>query len=129
MSLEEALRQLDQEGARAVLTGDVETLENLYAPDHLLHFAPAKVVRTRDQILKDVRAKCVIYSAFSRTTEHVSLHGEVAVTIGGEIAVPLGNHPAHRTAGQAVHRRYTHVWRRDGSRWRLLVRHVNVLES
>ena len=129
ISPEETLRQLDQEGARAVLAGDWATLDGLYAPDHLLHFAPGKIVRTRDQVLDDVRAHRVIYSSFSRATEHVSLHGHVGVTIGSEIAIPQGNHPAHRDAGKAVHRRYTHIWRRDGDRWRLLVRHVNVVES
>jgi len=129
ISPEDTLRQLDQEGARAVLAGDGAALDSLYAPDHLLHFAPGKIVRTRDQVLDDVRAHGVIYSEFSRTTEHVSLHGHVGVTIGSEIAIPESNHPAHRDAGKSVHRRYTHIWQKDGDRWRLLVRHVNVVES
>jgi ketosteroid isomerase-like protein len=122
---EDALRQLDQLGARAVLEADVETLGRLYAPDHLLHFAPAGVVRTRQQVLDDVRDKRVLYTSFSRVTEHASLHGDVGVTIGSEVAVPRAGHPAHPEA-KRVDRRYTHIWRNDEGRWRLLVRHVNV---
>jgi len=127
VSPEDTLRQLDQDGARAVLVGDGAALDSLYAPDHLLHFAPGKIVRTRDQVLDDIRAHGAIYSSFSRTTEHVSLHGHIGVTIGSEIAIPQRNHPAHHNAGEAVHRRYTHIWQKDGDRWRLLVRHVNVV--
>jgi ketosteroid isomerase-like protein len=129
-SSEDLLRQLDQAGARAVLEADAETLGRLYSPDHLLHFAPAKLVRTRQQVLDDVREKRIPYTSFSRITEHVSVHGEVGVTIGSEVAVPKGEHPAHPGAlNHALERRYTHIWRNDGSAWRLLVRHVSLVDS
>ena len=125
MSPEDTLRELDQVGARAVLEADAETLGRLYAPDHLLHFAPAGVIRAREEVLDDVREKRILYTSFSRVTEHASLHGDLGVTIGSEIAVPKNEHPAHHGA-KHLERRYTHIWRNDGSSWRLLVRHVSV---
>jgi ketosteroid isomerase-like protein len=130
-SCEDLLRKLDQVGARAVLEADAETLGRLYSPDHLLHFAPARAVRTREQVLDDVREARIPYASFSRVTEHVSVHGEVGVTIGSEVAVIKGEDPAHHGAkpNQVLERRYTHIWRNDGSAWRLLVRHVSLVDS
>jgi ketosteroid isomerase-like protein len=77
-------------------------------------------------VLADVIAHGVAYSSFSRTTEHASVHGEVGITIGSEVVLALPNHPSHRDVGKAVHRRYTHVWRKQDGRWQLLLRHVSV---
>lgn len=117
------LRRLDQEGAAAVLASDAATLDRLYAAQHLLHYAPAKLVRSREQVLDDVRQQRFRYSSFSRVVEHVSHHGEIGITIGVERAV-TESHPIHG-GGRALERRYTHVWCIEDGRWRLLVRHAS----
>jgi ketosteroid isomerase-like protein len=126
ISIEDALRELDRQDAQAVLAEDVTALDAIYSPDHLLHFAPARLVRTKHEILEDIRVPRFHYSSYSRTTEHVALYGDIAVTIGREVVAPHGKHP---NAGQTLDRRYTHIWRNEAGLWRLLVRHVNVVAS
>ena len=121
MSEEDQIRALDQRGARAVLALDEAALDDLYSPHHLRH-APNNAVMTKDDVHRAVRTARFSYSSFSRTTEHVAVHGDIAVTMGGEVVVPQGHHPK---AGQVVNRRYTHVWRNEDGRWRLLIRHAN----
>jgi hypothetical protein len=38
----------------------------------------------KQEVLESVRASRFRYSSFSRTTEHVAIHGDIAVTFGGE---------------------------------------------
>jgi uncharacterized protein (TIGR02246 family) len=122
MSEEDQIRALDQSGARAVLAADAAALDDLYSPDHLLHAPPNNAVMTKSDVLNAVRAARFGYDSFDRTTEHVTVHGDIAVSMGGEIVMPHGRHPK---AGQVVNRRYTHVWRNEDGRWRLLIRHAN----
>lgn len=123
---EETLRALDQLGAKAVLENDAAALAQVYADCLVLHFAPAKVVRTGEQVLNDMRAHSLLYDSFVRTTEFVSIQGDIGITIGSEAAVPTASHPAH-TSGP-IQRRYSHVWRRANDEWKLFFRHVNMAE-
>jgi ketosteroid isomerase-like protein len=116
------LEALDAAGARAALALDAAAMEALYSPDALLHFAPARRLMTTEDMLDEMRAPRFRYLSFERTTEHVAVRGDIAVTVGRETVAPEGDHPQ---TGSTLRRRYTHVWRREDGRWRLLVRHVN----
>lgn len=121
--LEEWIRELDQLDAQAVLSNDTQAIDSLLSPDVLIHFAPAKRIRRKREILEDPLPG-FHYTSFSRTTEEVAVLGDLAITMGGETMVPQGNHP---NAGQTLERRFTHVWRNEAGRWRLLVRHASVV--
>ena len=45
------------------------------------------------------------------------------MTFGAEATTPEESHP---DAGRNVYRRYAHVWRQDGSDWRILLRSVSL---
>jgi ketosteroid isomerase-like protein len=122
-ALEGTIRELDQLDARAVVSQDTEAIDSLLSPDILLHFAPAKRIRRKREIVADPLPG-FHYTCFSRTTEEVAVLGDIAITMGGETMIPEGNHP---NAGQNLERRFTHVWRNEDGRWRLLVRHASVV--
>lgn len=126
VSAEQTLKALDQLGAKAVLENDAATMARVYADQLVLHFAPAKLIRTREQVLNDMRTKPALYHNFVRTTEFVSVQGDVAITIGSESASPTTAHPAH-TSG-SIQRRYSHVWRWENDEWKLLLRHVSIAD-
>lgn len=126
LSPEETLKALDQRGAKAVLENDAPALARIYADHLVLHFAPAKLVRTGEQVLSDMRTNPTLYDSFVRTTEFVSIQGDIGITIGREAAVPTATHPAH-TSGP-IQRRYSHVWRKEKDDWKLLFRHVSMAE-
>ena len=64
------------------------------------------------------------YTSFERTVEAIRINGDVAIVMGAETVVPKGEAPR---AGQTVHRRFTTIWAKDGSTWRAIARHANVI--
>ena len=121
----ETIRELDQRGAAAVLALDFNELDRIYAAGFLLH-APNNTIMTRQEVLDAMRNPRFSYTSFERNVKHVFVDGEIAVSLGGEIMTPVGDHPG---ADREIHRRYTHVWRREGGSWKLLVRHTNVVRA
>jgi ketosteroid isomerase-like protein len=46
----------------------------------------------------------------------------------GELAVVMGSDEVRNVAdGPLLRRRFTNVWRREGDRWRLFIRHATVI--
>lgn len=115
------IRAADQEEVRAILDRDPEVQSRIWAGDFVVTSAHGQVLR-KDEIMRALQAGPAPYQAFERETEEVRIHGDVAVSMGLESVVPAGPE-----LGDAVTRRFTHVWvKRDGA-WRLAVRHASVL--
>jgi ketosteroid isomerase-like protein len=128
---EARLLELDQVGApegSAAVAPDVEAMDALYSADFVLH-APNGTVMERQTVLeaarRGARRESFWYDAYARTTEYVRALGDVAITMGSETVVP----GAGPDAGKTVHRRFTHLYRKENDAWKLLVRHANPTRS
>ena len=117
------LEQLEQQECRAVLEGDLEKLEQLWAEDYVVNAPNNAVIRGRDVILDLVRGGVIAYHRFTRSVEHVSTSGDVGIAMGSESVQPK----AGPQAGQVLERRYTNIWRNQGSEWRMIARHASII--
>ena len=123
-----AVRALDDQMRLAVLHRDISALERFWS-EHLVVNAPnGQVVRGRRAVIDDfVRTGIINFSSFDREIEFMRVEGDFVVTMGLETLRALADSPANGLrAGETTRRRFTNIWRREGSTWRLYVRHANV---
>lgn len=121
LTAEQEIRQVDAREAEAVLRGDYETIDRLWAADIVVNNPFNMVV---EGAKGPIRTGALTYASFERQVESVQVHGDTAIVMGNEVVVPKGSAP---DAGKTIHRRYTNLWmKRDGA-WRLTARHANVV--
>ncbi len=120
---EATIRRLDLAEADAVLRADFDTLEKLWAPDMIVNNPFNQVVRSSGG---RVRTGAVTYASFRRNIESIQIHGDTAIAMGNEVVIPSGKSVG---AGTTIHRRYTNIWMKRGSEWRLTARHANVITA
>lgn len=120
-SVEAEIRALDEIQAKAWVARDQWALERLWSPDFVLH-APSNQILTRGNVSRDEDAATGI--GFARTYR-AACHSfnDIAVSMGLDRYIPK-NGP---NAGVALTQRYTNVWRREGTTWRKIARHANLL--
>ena len=120
-AIEQTIRKLDQAEADAVLHGDFDAVEKLWAMDMTVNNPFNQVVRSSSG---RVRTGVTTYASFVRVVESVQAHGATVITMGSETVVPSGKSVG---AGTTIRRRYTNIWmKRDGA-WRLTARHANAI--
>lgn len=116
------IRALEQQQAQAAIARDRGALEKIFAPDFQI-VNPAGAVASKEELLALLLGGTSPYKSAVYQTDTVRVYRDVVVTTGLEIVVPnTGPH-----AGQIVRRRITHVWKRDGSDWRLALRHATIV--
>lgn len=115
---EAEIRRLEQLEVQAILQKDSVTLLKLWdanytvnAPDNAINHA-GKTTLDRP-VLKRAR------SLFTRDIEHVAIKGSFAFTMGSETVTPTGN--------EQVKRRFTNIWEKQPTGWKLVGRHANVI--
>lgn len=123
---EETIRSLDDQERTALLNRDISALERLWSDQLTVNAPTNQVVIGKSAVLALVKRGLVHYSSFERKTELVRVDGDVAVVMGAETVQPIGDAPM---AGQTVPRRFTHIWKKEGTTWRLMARHANVVPS
>jgi ketosteroid isomerase-like protein len=119
---EKKLRELEAVEAKAILDGDLPTLEKLWGETYTVN-APDNKIRDRKGVAEAIKAGFIKYSSFERKVEQVLLHGETAIVMGGETVKHLGG----PDDGKTVERRYTDVWASKDGRWVMLARHASVV--
>lgn len=67
----------------------------------------------------------ISYSRYDRTIEYAAMRGDMVLLMGDERVVPK----AGPEAGKQVRRRFTDLWRKDESGWRLTARQATVVAS
>ena len=122
---EQLVSSPEQSEARAMLSGDVETLSRLWA-EQLIVNNPANMVVSCVQVLELVEAKRIAYVSFQRATEAISVVGDTAITMGHEVVVPA---PGTPFAGESLTRRYTNIWMRMDNAWKLVGRQATVVST
>jgi ketosteroid isomerase-like protein len=120
---EARIRELEQQQATLAIAGDRAGLEQLFAPGFRV-LNPSGAVVSKSELL-DVLAGGgpSPYASAKYETQDVSVNGDVAWSTGLETVV-LARDALGMRAGQTMQRRVTHVWERQGGRWRLVLRHA-----
>ena len=128
---EQAVRALDDQERLAALNRDIPSLERLWSEHFTVNAPNNQVVVGRQRNLDIfVRGGIINFSSFERTIEFIAIDEPFAVIMGLETVVPRSDAPsAGLVAGQPVRRRFSNIWKREGSTWRLYWRHANVLAA
>jgi ketosteroid isomerase-like protein len=119
--IEKEIRRLEETEVKAVLAKDTNTLKKLWGKDYVVNNPANKIVLANANpvdrpVLNRPR------TSFTREVEHVTINGNIAISMGNETVVPAGDEPQ---AAQTVKRRYTNIWMKIDGSWKLVARHAN----
>ena len=126
---EQAVLALDDQERIAALERDVPALDRLWSDQFVVNAPNNQVVVGKRAVLDTfVGAGVINFSSFERHIEFVRHDGDFVFIMGLETVRPLTDAPAAGlVAGQAIQRRFTNLWKREGNTWRLFARHANVI--
>jgi uncharacterized protein (TIGR02246 family) len=118
-SVEQAIRQLDNERIQAQIGADAVALDRIYADD-FIGVGPSGTVRTKAQVLSDFTSGDLKFQSITTDDVQVRVYGNTAVEIGRSTM-------SGQDRGKAVPRdtRFTRVWVKQQGRWRLVANHYS----
>jgi uncharacterized protein (TIGR02246 family) len=119
--IKEEVRKVDDEMFQAVLKGDADTLDRIYADDIAFTYASGQIV-SKAQAVADVRS--------GRNKLFKLDHDDVRVRAFGKTVVVTGRTQSTLACCEAgakptqVHRRFTDVYEKLDGRWQLIAHQV-----
>ena len=118
-SVEQVIRQLDNERIQAQINADTKALERIYAAD-FIGVGPSGTVRTKPQVISDFTSGELKFQSITADEVQVRTYGNTAVETG--ISTMNG-----QDKGKAVPRnnRFTRVWVKQQGHWRLVLNHYS----
>jgi len=118
-SVEQAIRQLDNERIQAQIGADVVALDRIYAND-FVGVGPSGTVRTKTQVISDFTSGDLKFQSITTDEVQVRVYENTAVETG--LSTMVG-----QDKGKAVPRdtRFTRVWVEQQGRWRLVANHYS----
>ncbi|HEY2650090.1 MAG TPA: nuclear transport factor 2 family protein [Puia sp.] len=120
---ETEIRFIENVEGEAWVKKDSATLFKLFSPELVVNSPLNKVVNL--EILKMLmRAGKVDISSSEKQIEKVSFINDMAVVMGNDVVKPQG---AMDNAGKTVTRRYTDIWIKDSTGWRLTIRQATII--
>jgi hypothetical protein len=123
---ETEIRALEQMGVKAILSGDSNTLKQLWAPEYMVNTPRNQVTGTRDSVLLIQRAGMIDYSTYEKVIERMQFQKDIVITMGHETIVSKNDTPAAK-AGQIYKRRFTNIWMKKNGKWQQIARHASVI--
>jgi uncharacterized protein (TIGR02246 family) len=119
-SVEQAIRQLDNERIQAQIGADAVALDRIYADD-FIGVGPSGTVRTKPQVISDFTSGNLKFQSVTTDEVQVRLYENTAVETG--LSTMVG-----QDKGKAVPRdtRFTRVWVKQQGRWRLVANHYSL---
>ena len=124
-AVEAEIKRLEQMEVRAVLARDRATLEKLWDREYVVNNPQNQIIlATPDPLDRPVLQKP--RTSFTREVEHITVRGDIVISMGGETVVPAGDLPR---SGETVKRRYTNVWMKVDGAWKLIARHANEIRE
>ena len=119
-SVEQAIRQLDNERIQAQIHADATALDRIYAAD-FIGVGPSGTVRTKPQVLSDFTSGDLKFQSITTDDVQVRVYGNTAVETG--LSTMTG-----QDKGKDVPRdtRFTRVWVNQRGRWRLVANHYSI---
>ena len=122
-SVEQVIRQLDQERIQAQIDADAMALDRIYADD-FIGIGPSGTVRTKPQVIADFTSGDLRFQSITTDEVRVRVYGNTAVETGRSTMIG-------QDKGKAVPRdnRFTRVWIKQIGRWRLVANHYSLLTT
>src|SRR5246500_3856477 len=119
ISVEQAIRRLDNERIQAQIHADATVLDRIYAAD-FIGVGPSGRVRTKPQVISDFTSGDLKFQSITTDDVQVRVYGNTAVETG--LSTMIG-----QDKGKAVPRdtRFTRVWVKQQGRWRLVANHYS----
>ena len=118
-SVEQAIRQLDNERIQAQIGADAAALDRIYADD-FIGVGPSGTVRTKPQVISDFTSGALKFQSITTDEVQVRVYENAAVETG--LSTMIG-----QDKGKAVPRdtRFTRVWVKQQGSWRLVANHYS----
>lgn len=110
---------LEEEAARAFIARDVERLAELFSDDLIVN-SPINRVNDKQKILELLRTGVIGHVFSELRHEQIRRDGDLIIVMGSDSVKNSDDAPLLR-------RRVTDIWRKEGDRWRLYIRHANVM--
>ena len=120
--IEKSIRALEQKEAQAVLVKDTVFLKKIWSSDFTVNAPLNKVIEAGKNTLDRPVITTLNYLQFERNIEKVLVNGDVVITMGNELVLVKGK---SGEADRTVRRRYTNIWMKQDSEWKLTARHAN----
>ena len=118
-SVEQAIKQLDNERIQAQIGADAVVLNRIYADD-FIGVGPSGTVRTKAQVISDFTSGDLKFQSITTDEVQVRVYENTAVETG--LSTMIG-----QDKGKAVPRdtRFTRVWVKQQGNWRLVANHYS----
>ena len=118
-SVEQTIRQLDNERIQAQIHADASALDRIYADD-FVGVGPSGTVRAKPQVISDFTSGDLKFQSITTDEVQVRVYGNTAVETGRSTMIG-------QDEGQTVPRdtRFTRVWVRQQGRWKLVANHYS----
>ena len=122
-SVEQAIKQMDNERIQAQIHADAAALDRIYADD-FIGIGPSGTVRTKRQVLADFTSHNLKFQSITTDEVQVRVYDDTAVETGVSTMVGLDK-------GKAVpsDNRFTRVWVKQQGHWRLVANHYSLRVS
>ena len=119
-SVEQKIRQVDNERIQAQIGADARALDRIYADD-FIGVGPSGTVRTKPQVLSDFTSGELKFQSITTDEVQVRVYQNTAVETG--LSTMVG-----QDKGKAVPRdtRFTRVWVKQNGHWRLVANHYSL---
>lgn len=105
----------------AFLNRDLARLDQLFSEELLVN-SPINIVNTKPKLLELLGTGIIGHVSSSFKHELIRRDGDLVIVMGSDTVKNSASEPSLR-------RRFTNIWRREGERWRLYIRHANVIAS
>ena len=119
LTVEQAIKKLDQERIQAQIGADTVALDRIYGDD-FIGVGPRGRVRTKAQVISDFRSGELKFQSITTDEVQVRIYENTAVETG--LSTMIG-----QDKGKAVPRdtRFTRVWVKQHGHWRLVSNHYS----
>ena len=111
----------EEEAKDAFLRRDVDLLDELFSDDLLVN-SPINRINDKRTLLQLLASGTIGHVASTIQHELIRREGDLVIVMGSDAVKNSPSDPILR-------RRFTNVWRKETGRWRLYIRHANVIAS
>ena len=110
---------VEERANAAFLNRDLAQLEQLFS-DELLVNSPINRVNDKKKLLELLGSGAIGHVSSTIRHELIRRDGDLVVVMGSDAVQDSPSAPV-------LQRRFTNIWRKEGDRWRLYIRHANVI--
>jgi len=110
---------VEEEANEAFLRRDLEKLDELFSDDLVVN-SPINRINDKKKLFELLSSGVIGHVSSTFEHELIRRDGELVLVMGSDAVKNSESEPT-------LHRRFTNIWRKEGGRWRLYIRHANVI--